>query len=45
VPAAMHEAALACGKLTRGGTGGQPTLPEVIMSKPHQLRGLQVVCY
>jgi hypothetical protein len=31
-----HEAALACGKLTRGDTGGQPTPSEVIMSRPNR---------
>ena len=29
----VHEAALAARKLTRDGIGGQPTLPEVIMSR------------
>jgi hypothetical protein len=29
----VHDAALAAGKLTRDGTGGQLTCPEVIMSR------------
>ena len=29
----VHEAALAAGTLTRDGTGGQLTFPEVIMSR------------
>jgi hypothetical protein len=35
VPGVVHEAALASGTLTRDGTGGQLTFPEVIMSRQH----------
>ena len=35
----MHEAALAAGKLTRDGTGGQLTFPEVIMSRRQSCGG------
>jgi hypothetical protein len=37
-----HEAALACGKLTRGDTGGQPTPSEVMMSSPFGNRSLPI---
>lgn len=33
MPRAVHAAALASGKLTRDHPGGQPTFPEVIMSR------------
>jgi hypothetical protein len=39
VPGVVPEAALAAGKLTRDGTGGQLTFPEVIRSRRHEKAG------
>jgi len=50
VPGVVHEAALASGQLTRDGTGGQLTFPEVIMSRlietgiPNQQPEAEAVC-